>query len=383
MLTRISPDGQTVANLVDAGPGPESFAVQFLDLEAGARHPPSPFRESNAYYGDLQWRPDGKMVASTQNDQWVDLWDGASGQAAGRHRVPDRYGAVYGVAFSGDSTRLAVGTRRGWVYAVDSRTLQVVGKPVQVTDGVPVLALAMNGDGTRALVWVDRKLQLLDLEAGRVERVTNPGFDVTSWAWSPDGKAVVVVGSNRSQNGHGTVAFLDPETLAIRDMFAGPNVAGGEWIQFSPDGRRFATSGSDRVGLWDIDTSEYLGSVRAESGSHAGFRRLLRCARRVAGRQGLGLGPEARGCRRGGMPDRRASPDREGVARLPSRTGTRAGLRFVNTKGNAEHTWAVWRSEPAGASGVRQTHRVPLDGAARDPLFRSRADRTTASSWRM
>ena len=81
-----------------------------------------------------------------------------------------------------------------------------------------------------------------------------------------------MVGSDRSQNGHGTVAFLDPETLAIRDMIAGPNVAGGEWIQFSPDGRRFATSGSDRVGLWDIDTSESLGSVRAESGSHAGFR---------------------------------------------------------------------------------------------------------------
>ena len=272
VLTRISPDGQTVANLVMPDPGPESFAVQFLDLEAGTRRPPSPFRESNAYYTDLQWRPDGKMVASTQNDQWVDLWDGASGQAVGRLRVPDRYGAVYGVAFSGDSTRLAVGTRRGSVYSVDSRTLEVVGKPVQVTDGVPVLALAMNRDGTRALVWVDRKLQLLDLGAGLVERVTNPGFEVTAWAWSPDGKAVVVVGSDRSQNGHGTVAFLDPETLAIRDMFAGPNVAGGEWIRFSPDGRRFATSGSDRVGLWDIDTSEYLGSVRAESGSHAGFR---------------------------------------------------------------------------------------------------------------
>jgi WD40 repeat protein len=135
-----------------------------------------------------------------------------------------------------------------------------------------VQGLATNSDGSRALVWFGRKLLLLNLEAGRVERVTELGFDVTAWTWSPDGKAVVVVGSDRSRNGHGTVAFLDPETLAIRDMFAGPNVAGGWYIQFSPDGRRFATSGSERVGLWDIHTREYLGSVRAEAESTAGFR---------------------------------------------------------------------------------------------------------------
>ncbi len=270
--TRISPDGQTVANLVMPDPGPESFAVQFLDLEAGTRQPPSPFRESSAYFVDLQWRPDGKMVASAQNDQWVDLWDGASGQAADRHRVPDHNGAVHSVVFSGDSTRLAVGTHRGRVYAVDVRTLKVVGKPVQVPEGVPVQGLATNRDGTRALIWIDRRLQLLDLEVGRVARFVEPGFEVTAWAWSPDGKAVVVVGSDRSQNGHGTVAFLDPDTLATRDLFAGPNIAGGWDIQFSPDGGRFATSGSDRVGLWDIHTREYLGSIRAEAESTAGFR---------------------------------------------------------------------------------------------------------------
>ena len=60
------------------------------------------------------------MFASAQNDQWVDLWDGATGQAAGQHRVPDRYGVVDSVKFSGDGTRLVVGTHRGWVYSVDA-----------------------------------------------------------------------------------------------------------------------------------------------------------------------------------------------------------------------------------------------------------------------
>jgi WD40 repeat protein len=47
-------------------------------------------------------------------------------------------------------------------------------------------------------------------------------------------------------------------------------VASGS-IQFSPDGERFATSGSDRVGLWEVDPFGFLGSVRAASDSTAGF----------------------------------------------------------------------------------------------------------------
>ena len=42
-------------------------------------------------------------------------------------------------------------------------------------------------------------------------------------------------------------------------------------IQFSPDGDRFATSGSGRVGLWDARTLSYLGFVTAEGEAHAGF----------------------------------------------------------------------------------------------------------------
>ena len=42
-------------------------------------------------------------------------------------------------------------------------------------------------------------------------------------------------------------------------------------IQFSPDGTRFTTSGSGRVGLWDARTRGYIGAVPAEGEAHAGF----------------------------------------------------------------------------------------------------------------
>ncbi|HET9021303.1 MAG TPA: WD40 repeat domain-containing protein, partial [Ornithinibacter sp.] len=210
--------------------------------------------------------------ASVQNDQWVDLWDAATGQAAGQHRVPDRYGVAESVRFSGDGTRLVVGTHQGWVYAVDGSTLEVVGQPVPVKVGVPVRGLAANGDGARALVWSDRKLQLLDLMQGRVLKTVDPGFSAESWAWTPDGKAVVVVGSIPSQDGYGTVAFLDPGDLSTKSSEAGPHIAWGS-IQFSPDGERFTTSGQDRVGLWELNPFGFMGSVRAASDSAAGFVR--------------------------------------------------------------------------------------------------------------
>ena len=265
----VSPDGRTVANVI--GGEPESFAVQFLDVKSGTRTPLSEFRESNTYFGDLSWRPDSQMFASVQNDQWVDLWDATTGQAAGQHRVPDRYGVVESVRFSGDGTRLVVGTHQGWVYTVEASTLEILGTPVQVKAGVPMRGLAANGDGTRALVWIDSTLRLLDLVQGQVLETADPGLDVEGWAWTPDGKTVVVVGSDPSQDGHGTVAFLDPNTLSTRSRTSGPHIAGGFMIQFSPDGERFTTSGSGRVGLWDARARSYFGSVTAEGESHAGF----------------------------------------------------------------------------------------------------------------
>lgn len=269
VATMVSPDGRTVANLI--GGEPESFAVQFLDVKSGTRTRLSAFRESSTYFGDLSWRPDSRMFASVQNDPWVDLWDAATGQATGQHRVPDRYGVVESVKFSGDGTRVVVGTHQGWVYSVDASTLEILGKPVQVKVDVPMRGLAANGDGARALVWIDRKLQLLDLKQGLVLETADPGLDAEGWAWMPDGKTVVVVGGDPSQDGHGAVAFLDANTLSTRSRTSGPHIAGGFMIQFSPDGQRFATSGSGRVGLWDARTRGYLGFATAEGESHAGF----------------------------------------------------------------------------------------------------------------
>ena len=269
--SKVSPDGRRVANqLHDEG----AFAVQILDVTSGTRTPRPVFRKSITYYIDLRWRPDSRMVASAQNDQWVDLWDGTTGKVAGQHRVPQRYGVVDSVDFSGDSRRLVVGTHNGWVYAVDLASMNVVGVPVQVHAGVPIYGgVAANRDGTRALVWIDRKLQLLDLTRGRVITTREPGFQVDSYAWMPDNKTIVARGPSTTSDGDGSIALLEPGDLSTRSTDSGPHVPTGGWfIQFSPDGTQFATSGgSDRVSLWDGRTAALLGSVRVRDGNGAGF----------------------------------------------------------------------------------------------------------------
>ena len=327
-LAMVSPDGQTVGNLLDGGD--EAFGVQLLDVKSGTRMPQSALRSSNAYFADLAWRPDSAVVASTQNDQWVDLWDGVTGQAAGRHRVPDRYGVAETVRFSGDNARLVVGTHQGWVYAVDATTLKVVGKPVQVKAGVPMRFLAANGDGARALVWIDRKLQLLDLMHGRVLKTADPGFYAESWAWTPDGKAIVVVGSmpNPGRLRHGR----NPGSgRPVDEVQADPgHTFPGDRSSSPPMAQRFATSGDDRVGLWDVPSRGSAGLGRRRERQPGRVRpRHLRGAHRLAGREGLGLGPAARDCSQGRLPDRRPGPDRgEWAPTSPARTPE--GLRFLS-----------------------------------------------------
>ena len=210
------------------------------------------------------------MVASAHNDQWVDLWDGGTGQPVGQHRVPDRYGVVNVARFSGDSTRLVVGTLQGWVYAVDASTYEVVGTPVQVKPGPHVRP--RREPRRRSGAGRDRpQLQLARPRRRTVLRTTEPRLDDFSWAWLPDGKAVVVVGGGPSQDGHGTVAFLDPDTLATTDKVSGPQVAGraGDPVLFrrQPVHHRRVRP---RRALGDLHR-QYLGSVRAEPDSTAGF----------------------------------------------------------------------------------------------------------------
>lgn len=268
VYARVSPDGQTVANLVTDGD--ESYAVQLLDIRTGQRKPMPALRHTPGYFADLAWRPDSRMAASVQSDQWVDLWDRDTGALQARYRVPDRYGVLDSVGFSGDSTRLVLGTHLGWVLTVELASMEPAGKPVLVKAKVPVILTAANLDGTRAIAWVGGRANLVDIPGGTVERTVDVGFNLGSMAWSPDGQTVVVAGQDLAGDGSVKVSVLDPQTLATTMPFSGPQTSAFDVIAFSVDGQRFVTVGSGGVSLWEAHAPQLLGTVRAQAAG-AGF----------------------------------------------------------------------------------------------------------------
>ena len=264
---KVSPDGRTVANLITDGQ--ESYGVQLLDIQTGQRRPQPPLRHTPGYFADMAWRADSRMVASVQADGWVDLWDRDTGKLQARHRVPDQYGVLDSVTFSGDSARVVVGTHLGWVYTVDLASMKPAADPVLVASGVPVIFTAANRAGTRVIASVSGKVNLVDTSAGSVRRAVDVGFTIHSLAWSPDDRTVVVAGHDVAGDGHAAVSVLDQESLAAISQFTGTQTSAGEVIQFSHDGEQFLTAGSGGVSLWQARTPRMLASVRTEAYSAA------------------------------------------------------------------------------------------------------------------
>ncbi len=266
---RVSPDGRTVAYLLTDGN--ESWAVQFLDVPSGAWTRHSPFVHTETYFNDIAWRPGSTEVAVVQGDYTVRRFDAGTATLIAEHTVPQARGVLDAVGYSGDGSRLLMGTHGGWVHTLITVSGRPVGEPILVVAGVPVLALGVNRDGSRALTSVGGNVQLLDLSTGTVLRRQDIGFQAASFAWSRDMRTVAVSGNDNTTDTSGRVALLDPQTLTPRSQSAGPQTAGGWFVAYSPNGDRFVTASAGRVSLWEATTARLIGSLLVEGADGAGF----------------------------------------------------------------------------------------------------------------
>jgi len=258
--TLASPTGEAVAYIAV-----DSAAIQFLDLATGRAGPR--IDTGHGHFGDWAWSPDGHHFATAGADGFVRVWDWRTGQVVRERQVAP--GHIAGLKYTGDGKDLLAGERAGTVSAIDARTLEPTGRPVDVAQqlGGDVVFVFAGPDRHSGIAFSGSTFALVDLEDGRVVHDGSAGYIVANNGdFSPDGRRFAVPGVA------GELRLLDVES--------------GEWVGptrsaragsalYAPDGTTIVTGGADgSVGLWDGQTGAPLAAVllaRSSAGRDARF----------------------------------------------------------------------------------------------------------------
>jgi WD40 repeat protein/DNA-binding SARP family transcriptional activator len=212
--------------------------------------------------------PDGRILAAANHaDGTVVLFNVASHARVGRPLHPP-YGPIYvpyqsrdvnGIAFSPDGRLLATADNEGSLVLWDLARRASIGRPLRPGGNV-VYAVAFGPDGRMVASGGDYagKVVLTRVPDGKVlDELTDTGMSaISALAFSPDGKTLAAASSD------GKVRLWDPRTGAGRGPAWGA-VGGGAVvsISFSPDGGVLATSGSDgTAALWDTGSGKQIGA---------------------------------------------------------------------------------------------------------------------------
>jgi WD40 repeat protein/energy-coupling factor transporter ATP-binding protein EcfA2 len=226
-----------IAAVEEHGPSPR--ATQALSAALATAYPHPVLGGHRGAVRGVAFSRDGSRLATASADGTARVWDAASGTElnALRHE-----GEVWGVAFSPDGTRLASAssdrTARMWELASGAQ-LYVLGHQDAVR------GVAFSPDGNRlATASADGTARVWDTASATQLHAFRHEGEVWGVAFSPDGTRLASASSDRTARMWELASGAQLYVLGHQDAAWG--------VAFSPDGNRLATASNDRfVRVWD------------------------------------------------------------------------------------------------------------------------------------
>jgi WD40 repeat protein len=231
--------------------------VRFWDSRSG--HQVAQVSSGDSIINDIEFSPDGKLIAAVTQDAAALVWEVANGRLVAFFRG-HRNNYVWEAAFSPDSRLLATAgedkTARVWDIAQRRSVSVMRGHDGPLTDVVfdprGELVATASEDGTGA-VW--------EVRSGRqIAEFTQHSDGVSSVRFDDDGRYVA------SGSEDGTAQVWEAETgRAVAEFrgHRGPVVN----VEFRPDGKAVLTASADgSARIWDPQTSPAAQVLQAPGG---------------------------------------------------------------------------------------------------------------------